>query len=71
MQGPGQSTTSVEFGPLGGTTSTYQSVIWLSCGAGSAQRFQCIAVDPVTGLVTIATPVSALPTAIASIASGS
>jgi Tfp pilus assembly protein FimT len=71
MQGAGQSATTVEFGPLGATTSTVQSVIWLSCGAGSAQRFQSIAVDPVTGLVTIATPVSALPSAIASIAGGS
>jgi Tfp pilus assembly protein FimT len=71
MQGGGQSTNSIEFGPLGGTTSTYQSVIWISCGSSSVQRFQSIAVDPVTGLVTIGQPLSALPSAIASIASGS
>src|SRR6266550_1203298 len=61
MQGSGQSTTSIEFGPLGGTSSTYQSVIWISCGGGSAQRFQSVAVDPVTGLVTIGQPLNALP----------
>ena len=71
MQGSGQSTTSIEFGPLGGTTSTYQSVIWISCGNSSAQRFQSIAVDPVTGLVTVSQPLSSLPTAINSIAGGS
>jgi len=71
MQGAGQSTTMVEFGPLGGTTSTYQSVIWISCGSGSVARYQSIAVDPVSGLVTIGQPVAALPTAIQSIASGS
>jgi len=71
MQGGGQSTNSIEFGPLGGTTSTYQSVIWISCGNSSAQRFQSIAVDPVTGLVMIGQPLNTLPSAIASIASGS
>jgi Tfp pilus assembly protein FimT len=71
MQGAGQSTNIVEFGPLGSTASTYQSVIWVSCGSGSAARFQSIAVDPVSGLVTIGRPVAALPTAIQSIASGS
>ncbi len=71
MQGGGQSTNSIEFGPLGGTTSTYQSVVWISCGNSSSQRFQSIAVDPVTGLVTIGQPLNTLPSAIASIASGS
>lgn len=68
MQGSGQATTSIEFGPLGGTTSTTLSVIWLSCGNGSVQRFQSIGVDPVSGLVTIGQPVTALPAAINSLA---
>ncbi|MBW8884350.1 MAG: hypothetical protein JF612_06130 [Planctomycetia bacterium] len=71
MQGSGQSATSIEFGPLGGTSSTYQSVVWISCGSGSIRRFQSVAVDPVTGLVTIGPIVSSLPSAISSIASGS
>jgi Tfp pilus assembly protein FimT len=71
MLGAGQAATSIEFGPLGSTTSTNQSVIWLACGSGSVQRFQSIAVDPVSGLVTIGQPVTALPAAINSIASGS
>jgi prepilin-type N-terminal cleavage/methylation domain-containing protein len=71
MQGTGQAATSIEFGPLGSTSSTYQSVIWISCGSGSVQRFQSIAVDPVTGLVTIGQPLTTLPSAISSLASGS
>ncbi len=71
MQGSGQSATSIEFGPLGGTSCTYQSVIWISCGSGTVQRFQSIAVDPVTGLVTIGQPLTTLPSAINSIVSGS
>jgi Tfp pilus assembly protein FimT len=71
MQGGGQSTTTIEFGPLGGTTSTYQSVIWISCGSGSAQRFQSIAVDPVTGLVTVGQLLNSLPATVSSVVSGS
>jgi len=61
MQGSAQATTSLEFTPLGGTTSTNPTVVWLSCGGGATQRFISIAVDPVTGLVSIGPPVSALP----------
>src|SRR5262245_37259655 len=71
MQGAGQLAAAIEFGPLGGTTSTYQSLIWISCGSGSAQRFQSIAVDPVTGLVTIGPPLTSLPATINSVVSGS
>jgi len=71
MQGAAQAATVIEFGPLGGTTSTYQSVIWISCGSGSTQRVQSIAVDPVTGLVTIGQPLTSLPFSISSVVSGS
>jgi prepilin-type N-terminal cleavage/methylation domain-containing protein len=67
MQGSLQSTNSIEFAPLGGTTSTCQSVIWLSCGSGKLARYVSIQVDPVTGLVTIGPIQSALPTLVKSV----
>ncbi|HVW37087.1 MAG TPA: GspH/FimT family pseudopilin [Pirellulales bacterium] len=47
------STTTLEFGPLGGTTSADPTVIWLSSGAGAAQRFISVSVNPVTGLAGV------------------
>ncbi len=67
MQGGGQSVTQVEFTPLGGTTSGNPTVLWLACGNGSLKRFQSISIDHVTGLATIGSPVTALPSAIQSI----
>jgi hypothetical protein len=67
MQGGGQSASHVEFTPLGGTASPQQTVIWLSCGGGPQRRFLSVLVDPITGLVTIGNPVSALPAPIATI----
>jgi hypothetical protein len=68
MQGSPQSTTSVEFTPLGGTTSTYPTVVWLGCGGGTLQRYIPVGIDPITGLVTIGRPVTALPAVVNSIA---
>lgn len=45
--------TAVEFGPLGQTLQAEETVIWLSAGAGTAQRFVWVCVNPVTGLATI------------------
>jgi prepilin-type N-terminal cleavage/methylation domain-containing protein len=67
MQGSGQSTNTIEFTSLGGTTSTQQTVIWLVCGAGTLTRYCSVVVDPVTGLTTITQPVKILPTAIQTI----
>ena len=67
MQGAGQTTSQIEFNALGGTTSPQQSIVWLACGRGGACRFLSVAVDPITGLVTIGSPVSTLPSAISSI----
>ena len=60
-QGSPQATTTLEFTPLGATTSSNQTVIWLSCGGATMQRYISVAVDPVTGLVSIGPPVTALP----------
>jgi len=63
-----QSTTTIEFNALGGTTSSYQSVIWFACGSGNLLRYGCLQVDPVTGLVTIGPLTSALPTNVGAVA---
>jgi type II secretory pathway pseudopilin PulG len=65
-----QTTTTLEFNSLGGTTSPYQTVIWLSCGSGNLLRFGCIQVDPITGLATIGSLATALPAAVSAQAAG-
>jgi prepilin-type N-terminal cleavage/methylation domain-containing protein len=42
----------IEFGPLGETTRTEQSCIWITGGLASDQRYLSIEVDPVTGLAS-------------------
>lgn len=44
---------TLEFGPLGGTTSADATAIWLVAGAGDAQRFISVSVNPVTGLASV------------------
>jgi len=68
MQGAPQSTATVEFTPLGGTTSTYPTVIWLTSGSGTIQRYVSVTVDPITGLVTIGPLAAALPSNVSSLA---
>jgi prepilin-type N-terminal cleavage/methylation domain-containing protein len=67
MQSGGQSTNEIEFNGLGGTTAPQASVVWLGCGRGALRRFISISVDPITGLVTIGSPVSAMPNTISTI----
>lgn len=43
----------VEFGPLGSTTRSEETVIWLSAGAGAGKRYVPVRVNPVTGLATV------------------
>jgi len=54
--------TSVEFGPLGATTSTSDTVIWLSCGSGGDLRYIPIEINAVTGLAQIGELTNAGPT---------
>lgn len=42
----------VEFGPLGETTSSAYTGIWLAAGEGTARRYMLLTVNPITGLVT-------------------
>ena len=40
----------LEFGPLGETTRSQPTVIWLAVGQGTDTRYLTVTVDPVTGL---------------------
>jgi prepilin-type N-terminal cleavage/methylation domain-containing protein len=43
----------VEFGPLGETTRTGRTLIWLTAGESSGRRYLLLSVNPVTGLATV------------------
>jgi type II secretory pathway pseudopilin PulG len=43
----------VEFGPLGETTQSEPTVIWLASGSGDARRYISIAINPVTGVSSV------------------
>jgi prepilin-type N-terminal cleavage/methylation domain-containing protein len=45
-----QRITDLEFNPLGATTRTVGTVVWLAAGSGSNTRYITISVDPVIGL---------------------
>ena len=45
--------TTLEFGPLGGTTSSSPTTVWLSVGGSSHVLYVTVQVNPVTGLATI------------------
>ena len=47
--------TTLEFGPLGETTSADPTVVWLTAGSGDNARYLAITVNPVTGLTSIGT----------------
>jgi prepilin-type N-terminal cleavage/methylation domain-containing protein len=55
--------TDLEFGPLGATTRTDPTVIWLRAGVGAAQRYISVSVNPVTGLASVGEFTSAGPPA--------
>jgi hypothetical protein len=62
------SVADVEFTPLGGTTRTEPTVIWLACGNGSERRFVPITINPATGLAEIGQMTSNLPANVAALA---
>ena len=43
----------VEFGPLGETTRSEETVIWLAAGAGRQRRYLLLNINPVTGLAEV------------------
>lgn len=46
-----QSVRKLELGPLGQTTRSVPTRVWLACGSGDEQLYIYLQVDPVTGLV--------------------
>ncbi len=60
-ESPPTAVTTIEFGPLGATTQTAATAVWLSGGAGDGLRHVAIRINPVTGLpdvdsITAVTP---------------
>jgi len=51
----------VEFGPLGGTTRSEPTTVWLQCGSGHDRRFLPLTISPTTGLVAVGEIQSADP----------
>ena len=45
--------TTIEFAPLGATTATADTVVWLQCGDGDNLRYLSVRVNAVTGLAQI------------------
>ncbi len=43
----------VEYGPLGGTTRTERTAIWLTAGSLTAQRYLPVYIDATTGLTSL------------------
>ncbi len=50
--GSPQAAAMVEFGPMGQTTASAPTTVWLGVSVGNQQRCATISVNPVTGLVT-------------------
>lgn len=67
MQGSGVTAANVEFTALGGTATKYETVVWLSCGNGTARRYISVHVNPITGLTEMGPLQGELPSAIASV----
>jgi prepilin-type N-terminal cleavage/methylation domain-containing protein len=57
----------LEFTPLGGTTRSATTVVWLACGGGADERFVPIRVNPATGLVEIGALCNSLPAGVAAV----
>lgn len=54
-------TTSVEFGPLGETTSSSETLVWLTAGTRGNRRYLAVSVDPITGLAWVGDITATLP----------
>jgi prepilin-type N-terminal cleavage/methylation domain-containing protein len=50
---PAAATTVLEFGPLGATTQSVGTAVWLTAGSGPSQRYVAVRVDPATGIATV------------------
>jgi prepilin-type N-terminal cleavage/methylation domain-containing protein len=59
---PATSTTILEFGPLGATSQSIGTTVWLSAGAGASQCYLAVRIDPTTGIATVDAITSTAPT---------
>jgi len=59
---PVTATTTLEFGPLGATSQSVGTTVWLTAGAGPSQRYVAVRVDPATGIATVDALTSTAPT---------
>lgn len=62
-QAGGATVTSVEFTPLGATSRSEETRIWLAAGINAQRRYIPVIVNPVTGLATVG-PVQAVAPAL-------
>ena len=61
------SVTDIEFTPLGGTTRSSVTTVWLRCGSGSDASFLPIEINPTTGLVELGSLTKSLPSNVAAL----
>ncbi len=59
--GTGEAVTDVEFGPLGETTRSLGTTIWLSAGVKGDRTFLPIHIDPITGIASIGSITAIVP----------
>lgn len=62
-------TDHVEFGPLGETTESAPTMIWLSAGPAGDKRYIVVYVNPITGLATVGPYSGTGPTSLSASAS--
>ena len=58
-----QAVDKVEFGPMGETTRSEETIIWLAAGTGEHRRYLLLTVNPVTGLAEVGDYTSEAPPA--------
>lgn len=51
----------IEFGPLGETTRSLRTTVWLSAGPRRGRKFVGIEIDPITGFTSIGTVTTSVP----------
>jgi prepilin-type N-terminal cleavage/methylation domain-containing protein len=55
--------TSIQYGPLGGTTSSSTATIWLQAGRGAGARYITVQINPTTGTTVVGTVTNVGPPA--------
>ncbi len=59
--GTGEAVTDIEFGPMGETTRSQGTTIWLSAGVKGDRTFVPIQIDPITGIASIGSMTTTVP----------